>query len=276
MNISHSIAEGSGLNPRGVWKYMRVVTLIILADSCCFDILKVQNCLDCGEGRILNHRTPQSPCPRAGMEPPRDAPPALPPKTRARDQHSNLQHAAVNGTSGAPGADDVLPGTSSDGAPAQPSDPAPPLPTVPPRFRAQLKKDKRPVSNGLPPTPKVHVSIGCRAHLLLKCVSRVEFLLGNGAASDASGNLMCFCDFTLHCSILDGCLLFESLQRVSITYQLHCELGPPGDERWVRLLHSDLCGCTVVSDVIRDFPKLNKCCSTNFIPLFAVLQISTF
>ena len=79
-----------------------------------------------------------------GMDPPREreVPPALPPKTRTREQHSNLNH-AVNGST-----------SEEENTNQEP----PPLPVVPPRFRAQHKKDKRPVSNGLPPTPKVHVS----------------------------------------------------------------------------------------------------------------------
>ena len=80
----------------------------------------------------------------SGMEPPRerDVPPALPPKTRPRDQHSNLNHA--------------MNGSASEEEHVNQAPPA--LPVVPPRFKAQMKKDKRPVSNGLPPTPKVHVS----------------------------------------------------------------------------------------------------------------------
>ena len=79
-----------------------------------------------------------------GMDPPREreVPPALPPKTRPREQHSNLNH-AVNGSA-----------SEEEHTNQEP----PPLPVVPPRSRAQQKKDKRPVSNGLPPTPKVHVS----------------------------------------------------------------------------------------------------------------------
>ena len=76
------------------------------------------------------------------MEPGREQPPALPPKTRSREQHSNLSH-TVNGSA-----------SEEEHTNQEP----PALPVVPPRFRAQIKKDKRPVSNGLPPTPKVHVS----------------------------------------------------------------------------------------------------------------------
>ena len=86
-----------------------------------------------------------------GMDLPREPPPALPPKTRTREQHSNLSH-AVNGSA-----------SEEEHA----SQEAPALPVVPPRFRAQLKKDKRPISNGLPPTPKVHVSKLCQDKVLV-------------------------------------------------------------------------------------------------------------
>ena len=63
-------------------------------------------------------------------------PPSLPPKTRQTD-------VSINGKAS----------EEEQGSVALPK-----LPVVPPRRKEHKKSGQRPVSNGLPPTPKVHVS----------------------------------------------------------------------------------------------------------------------
>ncbi len=173
-------------------------------------------------------------CP-PGMEPPRDSPPpALPPKTRPREPPTNLDH-AVNGSASE---EEPLPSSSRE---------APPLPVVPPRVRAQLRKDKRPVSNGLPPTPKVHVS---GKPVSLKVVSskielgtKQDTKMDIGCRRHGSRNILWN---TLQERVLylpDGCVFLESVQRVSATYQLHGQLGESRNKRWSYFVSDFLSRC---------------------------------
>ena len=96
-------------------------------------------------------------------------------------------------------------------------------PPIPPRRRDRKRHTPpRPISNGLPPTPKVHMGACFSKVSDLRCI-----IHDTGVVICTRNGLGCQCQG----ENVRSCLFHLGIQRLSITDTLHGQLDSPGHAR---------------------------------------------